>query len=118
METSDAKNGAAPERHLISARLSPRPVRTRLIVAAAAFLGAGTTLGGVLLLFHLASADPWLQPTPSLLEAQAQCHTLAERPARTACTRAVVEQARATGPTAGRFAKAGRTTLIDDDQDR
>jgi hypothetical protein len=102
METSNPTPGATT-RHPV---LRKDSVGARLLLAAAGVTAAAAALSGVLLLFHLASAEPWLQPTPALLNAQARCDRLAERPARVTCIRAVVAQFRASDTAPGRVAEA------------
>ncbi len=44
-------------------------------------------------LFHSASSDQWVNPTPQLLSAKASCDTLPDRAARTHCVQALVARA-------------------------
>jgi hypothetical protein len=65
-------------------------------IAGAAVCAAGLNLG-LLGLFDQASSAPWLNPTPQLLQAQAQCDALASRNAREDCTQALLARAQAPG---------------------
>lgn len=64
--------------------------------AAAAVCAIGVNLG-LLGLFDIASSEPWVNPTPQVLQAQAQCDALPARNARERCTREVVARALAPG---------------------
>lgn len=75
-------------------RLSP-PVRLAC-TAAAAVCAAGLNLA-LLGLFDHSSSEPWLNPTPQVLQAQAQCDTLQARNARERCTRELVARTLAPG---------------------
>jgi hypothetical protein len=118
METIEPKSFVPSERFRSSPALPGSTVRSRLLGTAAAMAGTAGSLGGVLLLFHLASAGPWLHLTPELAAAQARCDRLVDRSARAACARAVVVQARASDPAANRFAKVAPSTSTDGDQRR
>jgi hypothetical protein len=44
--------------------------------------------------FHVASSNPWLRPTPQVLQAQARCDALADRAARGQCTQQLLARVR------------------------
>lgn len=71
------------------------PVRVAC-TAAAAICAASVNLG-LLGLFDIASSEAWVNPTPQVLQAQAQCDALPARNARERCTREVVARALAPG---------------------
>ena len=75
-------------------RLSP-PIR--LACTAAAALCAAAINVGLLGLFDDSSSEPWLNPTPQVLQAQAQCNVLQARTARESCTRELVARTLAPG---------------------
>ena len=87
----------------------PRPFvpsrATRVYAAAAAALCAAAVIGSVLSLFALASSDPWLRPTPELLEAMAQCRAAPERAAREQCARATLAEGRSNNAADKRLAQ-------------
>ena len=60
---------------------------------------------GLLALFAQASSEPWLTPTPQLLQAKARCDALNAREARTRCSHDLVARALAGSV---RMAQAGR----------
>jgi len=53
---------------------------------------------GLLALFASASSQPWLIPTPQLLQAQAQCDALRDVTARADCSHQLVARTLAAGP--------------------
>lgn len=75
-------------------RLSPP---TRLACTAVAALCAAAVNVGLLGLFDHSSSEPWLNPTPQVLQAQAQCDVLHARTARERCTRELVARTLAPG---------------------
>lgn len=75
-------------------RLSP-PIRWAC-TASAALCAAGVNVG-LLGLFGHASSAPWLNPTPQVLQAQAECDVLHARPARERCKRELVARTLAPG---------------------
>jgi hypothetical protein len=85
--------------------LAPRRVSARLLCGAAASVCAIGGLAALLMLFHQASVDPWLQPSPALLADRARCDTLPDRPERERCARAVIEQALLRERGGGQFAR-------------
>ena len=95
METLKTNSHAVPEGFATADEVATTRGRSRLFAAAAAILCSSATIGAVLLLFHLASADPWLLPSASLLEAQAKCDALAVPHERGTCARAAIERAKA-----------------------
>jgi hypothetical protein len=66
---------------------SPFGPLARVACTAAAACAAVATHVAVLGTFHVASSDPWLRPTPQVLQAQARCDALAARATREQCTR-------------------------------
>lgn len=60
-------------------------LRARLAGALAALLASTGLLSGVLGAFYLASAQPWLLPTPEVLEAAADCSARPSRSEHEAC---------------------------------
>lgn len=64
--------------------------RYRLFAGAAAALAGTAVLGGVLALFDRTGARQWLPADPQVLELVAACDAIADRAARTQCTREVV----------------------------
>ena len=75
-------------------RLSPL---ARLACTAAAAVCATAVNLALLGLFDHSSSAPWLNPTPQVLQAQAQCDTLQARTAREHCTRELVARTLAPG---------------------
>lgn len=75
--------------------LSLNPTQRTACALAAVACAAGVNLA-LLGLFHSASSDPWVNPTPQLLSAKASCDTLPDRAARTHCVQALVARALAT----------------------
>ena len=67
----------------------------RGIAATLSLLCTTGILGVTLLVFAEASSQPWLQPTPALLQAVERCRQDAERAGREACVRAVLAKAAA-----------------------
>lgn len=67
----------------------------RGFVAVLSMLCASSVLGSLLLVFAQASSEPWLQPTPALLQAVERCRQGPERAGREACVRAVLAKAAA-----------------------
>lgn len=75
----------------MSSKRFPAPsLRERLACAAGALLTTTAVLAALLGAFHQLSADPWLLPTPEVLELAAQCQARPERVAREACLHQVV----------------------------
>lgn len=78
-------------------QFSPTPPRLnrrqRLAGAGAALVAGGGVLAAVLTAFANVSSDPWLAPTPELLEAAAGCRELGTRGLREACMRSVLADA-------------------------
>jgi hypothetical protein len=70
--------------------LSP-PVRVACVMAAA--VCAAVVNVGLLDLFHTASPERWLRPTPQLMSARVQCDALHGRAERTHCAQALVARA-------------------------
>ena len=79
----------------------------RVYAAAAASLCSAAVLGAVLSLFAQASSDPWLKPTPALLEALAQCRAMPQRVERERCAQATLAQARSNDTADERLAQRG-----------
>lgn len=65
------------------------PVARVLCLGAAAVCAAAVN-ASLLGLFDQASAGPWVAATPQVLSALAACDALADRGARTSCTRELV----------------------------
>ncbi len=63
------------------------------ICAAVSGLCSGALSVGMLALFAGTSPAQWLQPSPEILLAKAQCESLARRDARDQCTRELVAKA-------------------------
>ncbi len=72
--------------------LSLNPSRRAACALAAAACAAVVNLA-LLGLFHSASSERWVNPTPQLLSAKASCDTLPDRAARTSCVQALVARA-------------------------
>lgn len=74
--------------------LKPGP---RLACTAVAAMCAAALNLGLLGLFDRASSARWLNPTPLVLQAQAQCEALASRGARQHCIQALVARVQTPG---------------------
>ena len=70
---------------------------TRATCTVAAVSCATIVNVGLLVLFDQASSERWLSPTPSVLQAQAQCDALPARQARSSCTQTLVARTLALG---------------------
>ncbi len=79
--------------------------RERWTCAAVSGLCSSGLSIGLLALFAGTSPSQWLQPSPDILVAKAQCDSLARRDARQTCTREVVAAALATRRAEVRVAK-------------
>jgi hypothetical protein len=91
--------------HRSSARPLPPGRRARIAGAVAALLASSGLISAVLGAFYLASAQPWLLPTPDVLEAAADCRTLRTRVEHEACLAQLVA-ARTQAPRDARLAAA------------
>ncbi|MDE2082329.1 MAG: hypothetical protein KGI90_13350 [Burkholderiales bacterium] len=106
-ETSTAPSTApAAAAHAAPAPVAfPRLGRGRRLACSAAATGCSAALGAALLaLFGQASSQPWLVPTPQLLQAQAQCEALPQVAQRSPCTQALVARTLAAGSRTERLA--------------
>lgn len=74
-----------PSKPPVSARAPSTGLRARLGGALAALLASSGLFAAVLGAFYLASAQPWLLPTPDVLEAAADCRALRTRAEHEAC---------------------------------
>lgn len=65
-------------------------LRARGASLLAALLASGSLLGALLLSFHLSATQPWLQPTPEVMAAVAECRALRPQARQDACMSALV----------------------------
>lgn len=79
---------------------SPFGPLARVACTVAAACAAAAAHVAVLGAFHVASSDPWLRPTPQVLQAQARCEALADRATREQCSRELVDRVRTSDRTA------------------
>ena len=79
---------------------SPFGPLARVACTMAAACAAVVVHVAVISTFHVASSDPWLRPTPQVLQAQARCDALADRATRGQCMRQLLARVRSDQRTA------------------
>ena len=71
-------------------RFTTQDTSRRMTCASAAVACTVVLHVGLFALFAQASSEPWLTPTPQLVQAKARCDALNAREARTRCTHELV----------------------------
>ncbi|MDE2146365.1 MAG: hypothetical protein KGJ24_06725 [Burkholderiales bacterium] len=102
---SNASLPAAPVASAAPAGFPRLPAGRRLACTAAAAASSAALSAALLGLFGQASSQPWLAPTPELLQAQAQCEALPQVAQRSPCTQALVARTLAAGGRGVRLAQ-------------
>lgn len=74
-----------PSKPPVSARPPSAPSRARLGGALAALMASSGLFAALFGAFYMVSAQPWLLPTPDVLEAAADCRALRTRAEHEAC---------------------------------